>query len=95
MLLMTRGAVVLASMTLWTESLSLQAQGPAGTPPLPEGPGKLFVSTQCTGCHALDVAVSKRGSAEEWRGILRTMVERGATITDADAAVIVENGAIV
>ena len=43
---------------------------------------------QCVNCHALDVALSKRGTAEEWRGILRTMTERGATITDADAAMI-------
>ena len=88
MLLMTRGAVVLASMTLWTASLSLQAQGPAGTPPLPEGPGRSLVSAQCVNCHALDVALSKRATAAEWSAIVRTMVERGAAITDADATVI-------
>jgi cytochrome c5 len=80
-----RSAAVLAFAAIWP--LTLHAQG-SSAPALPEGPGKLLVSTQCTGCHALDVALSKRGSAEEWRGILRTMVERGATMTDADAAVI-------
>ena len=80
--------MVLAFLTLWTATLSLQAQGAAGTPPLPEGPGRSLVSMQCVNCHALDVALSKRGNAEEWRSIVKTMIERGATITDADAAVI-------
>ena len=88
MLQLTRSVVVIAGTTLFIGSLSLQAQGAAGAPPLPEGPGRSLVSMQCVNCHALDVALSKRGTAEEWRGILRTMVERGATITDADAAMI-------
>jgi cytochrome c5 len=84
----TRGVAVLACVTMWAGSLSLHAQGAGGAPPLPEGPGRSLVSMQCVTCHALDVALSKRGTAEEWRGILRTMTERGATITDADAAMI-------
>jgi len=46
------------------------------------------VSTQCVGCHALDVAVSKRGDVAEWSGIVKTMIERGASITGADTAII-------
>ena len=88
MLLLTRGAAVLACVTLWTASLSLQAQGAAGTSPMPEGPGRSLVSTQCANCHALDVALSKRGTPAEWSAILKTMIERGASITDADAAII-------
>ena len=89
MLLLTRGAAVLACVvTLGTASLSLHAQGAAGTPPMPEGPGRSLVSTQCVNCHALDVALSKRATMEEWSGIVKTMIERGASITDADAAII-------
>ena len=88
MLLLTRGAALLACVALWTASLPLHAQGAAGTPPMPEGPGRSLVSTQCVGCHALDVAVSKRGDVAEWSGIVKTMIERGAPITDADAAII-------
>ena len=88
MLHLTRGAAVLASMMLWTGSLALQAQGAASTPALPEGPGRLLVSMQCVNCHALDVALSKRGTRDEWSGIVKTMIERGAPITDADAATI-------
>lgn len=88
MLLLTRGAAVLACVTLATASLSLQAQGAAGTPPMPEGPGRSLVSAQCVNCHALDVALSKRGTTEEWSAIVKVMIERGAPITSADASAI-------
>jgi len=85
---LSRGAAVLASAILWTSSLPLHAQSAATAPALPEGPGKSLVSTQCVNCHALDVALSKRGTPAEWSAILKTMIERGAVITDADAAII-------
>ena len=88
MLLLTRGAAVLACVTLLTVSLSLQAQGAAGTSPMPEGPGRSLVSTQCGNCHALDVALSKRVTPGEWSAIVKTMIGLGAPITDADAAII-------
>ena len=88
MLLLTRGAAVLACVTLWTASLSLQAQGAARTSPMPEGPGRSLVSTQCVNCHALDVALSKRVTPGEWSAIVKTMIGLGARITDADAATI-------
>jgi cytochrome c5 len=84
---LTRGAT-LACVVLWTASLPVYAQGAAAIPALPDGPGKALVSAQCANCHALDVALSKRGTAAEWSGIIKTMVERGATFTDADAAVM-------
>jgi cytochrome c5 len=70
-------------------SLALHAQGAgerAGT--LPEGPGQPLVAAQCVGCHALDVALGKRGTADEWRATVQAMVDRGAPITNQDAAVI-------
>src|ERR1700704_3839354 len=88
MLLLTRGAAVLVCVTLWTASLPLQAQGAAATPPMPEGPGRSLVSTQCVNCHDLDVDLSKRATTVEWSAIVKTMVERGASFTDADTAII-------
>jgi cytochrome c5 len=79
--------IILGALIASTATLSLHAQGTA-PPTLPEGPGKSLVSTQCVNCHALDVALSKRGTRDEWAAILKTMGERGATITDADAAII-------
>jgi cytochrome c5 len=46
------------------------------------------VSAQCANCHALDVALSKRVTTDEWGAIVKVMIERGAPITDADASVI-------
>jgi len=46
------------------------------------------VSAQCANCHALDVAVSKRVTLDEWSTIVKTMIERGAPIADADAAIV-------
>src|SRR6266566_2153842 len=81
-------AITLSAITLWAATLPVHAQGSAETPPLPEGPGRALVSTQCVNCHALDVALSKRGTTGEWSAIVKTMVERGAPITDADTAII-------
>lgn len=81
-------AIILSAITLSIGAVSLHAQGAAATPSLPDGPGKSQVSAQCANCHALDVALSKRGTTAEWSAIIRTMVERGATITDADAAIV-------
>lgn len=80
--------IILSAIALSTATLSLHAQGAGATPTLPDGPGKALVSAQCANCHALDVALSKRGTPAEWSGIIKMMIERGATITDADAAVI-------
>jgi cytochrome c5 len=87
MFLLTRG-VALACVVLWTASLPVYAQEAVAIPALPDGPGKALVSAQCANCHALDEALSKRGTPAEWSGIIKMMTERGATITDADAAVI-------
>ena len=81
-------AIILSALIPWAATQSLHAQGAAATPPLPEGPGSSLVSTQCVNCHELDVALSKRGTRDEWSTILKTMAERGAMITDADAAII-------
>jgi cytochrome c5 len=56
---------------------------------LPEGKGKDLVATMCIGCHDLNTAVSKRGTTNDWRDTVNKMVERGAQIPSADAAVIV------
>jgi cytochrome c5 len=56
---------------------------------LPEGKGKDLVAAACVGCHDLSTAVSKRETMNEWRDTVNTMVERGAQISSADAAVIV------
>jgi mono/diheme cytochrome c family protein len=55
---------------------------------LPEGGGKALVATRCVGCHDLNTAVSRRGTAAEWRETITRMVERGAQIPAAESATI-------
>lgn len=88
MLLLTRAAAVFVCVALWTASLPLRAQGAAGTQGMPEGPGRSLVTTQCVGCHTLDVALSKVGTIDEWSATVNVMVELGAPITREDAAAI-------
>ena len=85
-----RGWRIILSAILYAAAVPLHAQGTAATPPLPEGPGRSLISAQCANCHALDVALSKRGTMAEWSAIVKTMIERGAPIADADAAIIAD-----
>lgn len=81
-----RAAVLLACVIIATSARGQTADERART--LPEGPGRSLVTTQCVGCHTLDVALAKRATAAEWRATVQVMVDRGARITDADAAAI-------
>ena len=56
---------------------------------LPDGPGKAQVMNVCGSCHAVEQAVSMRGSAKDWKDIVDLMVDRGASASDADLKTIV------
>jgi cytochrome c5 len=56
---------------------------------LPEGKGKDLVATACVGCHGLDVVVSRRATANDWRSTVNTMIDHGAQVSTGDAAVII------
>lgn len=87
MLLLIRAAALLLGVSCWAASLPLEAQTAEGrATTLPEGPGRSLVTAQCIGCHTLDIALSKRGTADEWRTTVQTMIDRGAPITTQDAA---------
>ena len=58
------------------------------TSTLPDGPGRALVAAQCASCHSLDETLSKRTTADRWRATVQEMVDRGAPITDPDAAAI-------
>jgi cytochrome c5 len=67
-------------------SLPAQAQPPAQTSGdiLPESPGKALVVSACTTCHQAEVVVAKRRTAAEWDEVIGKMVDRGATLSDAE-----------
>ena len=57
---------------------------------LPEGAGKEILEKQCSTCHTLEVIVSQRNDATEWKRLVMDMIDRGAEITDEQVPVVVE-----
>lgn len=57
---------------------------------LPEGNGKEAVQNNCTDCHSVERIKAQRLDEEGWDGILREMMETGASINPEDIQVIVE-----
>jgi mono/diheme cytochrome c family protein len=60
-----------------------------GDEKLPEGEGKALVEKTCSACHGVDTATSETHTEAEWKGVVATMVSRGAEGTDAEFATIV------
>lgn len=66
----------------------------AGAPDdeLPDGPGKKILQTSCSSCHDLTEVTKFRGyySKDQWRDIVKTMVEYGAKLQEGEAEILVE-----
>jgi hypothetical protein len=52
-------------------------------------PAKL-VQTACVGCHTLETVTKKQATKEEWRGIVKTMIEKGAALKPDEASQVTE-----
>ena len=76
-------AAVLALMTFWTAA-PVKAGAPGDE--LPEGAGKKVLLRACTTCHDLDEVTKFKGyySRAQWKDIVVTMKEYGATVDDAE-----------
>jgi hypothetical protein len=59
---------------------------------LPDGEGKRILMASCAGCHELDEVTKFRGyyTKEQWRDIVVTMVEYGATMKKGEDEVLVD-----
>lgn len=58
---------------------------------LPEGPGKSILQTRCTTCHALGELPKFRSyNRAEWRNLVVTMVDYGATLDEPEIDVLAE-----
>ena len=62
---------------------------PAFSQDLPDGPGKDLVMKVCTSCHGAENFTTKRNSKEEWRDVVKTMIEFGAEAKDEEVDIIV------
>jgi competence protein ComEA len=69
----------------------LSARGQANDD-LPDGEGKKILVASCTACHDLTEVTKFRGyyTRDEWRDIVRTMIEYGAKVQDNQVDVLVD-----
>ena len=59
---------------------------------LPDGDGKRILVTACTSCHDLKEVTKLRGfyTKEQWRDVVRTMIEYGADLKKGEDEVLVD-----
>lgn len=59
---------------------------------LPDGNGKKILQASCTACHDLTEITKFKGyyGHDDWRDIVKTMIEYGAKVSDSDADVLVD-----
>ena len=62
------------------------------TDDLPEGDGKKILQASCTACHDLTEVTKFKGfyTRDDWRDIVKTMIEYGATVKAGDVDVLVD-----
>jgi virginiamycin B lyase len=70
----------LAAVTLVSAPVLAQGRAKAPARPLPDGPGKALVETQCTTCHAVTMVTGMGHTPEEWKLTVERMVAAGADI---------------
>ena len=59
---------------------------------LPDGDGKTILQASCTACHDLTEVTKFKGfyTRDEWRDVVKTMVEYGAKVKASDVDVLVD-----
>lgn len=57
---------------------------------LPDGKGKDIVEAACDGCHGLDQIIGRAWSEEQWRTVLKKMIDKGAVLSDEEFKTVVE-----
>ena len=59
---------------------------------LPDGDGKKVLQASCTACHDLTEVTKFKGfyTRDDWRDVVKTMVEYGAKVKDGDVDVLVD-----
>jgi hypothetical protein len=100
-----RSAGLLAALLCgWVSIVHSQAQSLRGStadaPPVkadaaalaafPPHPSRAVVLRACVPCHAPELVVAKRRTAEEWDRVVATMIDRGAVATDDEQQQIFE-----
>jgi cytochrome c5 len=77
---------------LWITAVPAVSGGTAADDGLPDGPGKRILDASCTACHGLDEVTKFKGfyTRAQWRDVVVTMVDYGATVAPADVEVLAD-----
>ena len=75
-------ALAVLAVAAAVASLPAHAQAPAASPS--DDPGKALLASACTVCHQIEVVTSQHHTAADWEDIIGKMVDRGATLTEAE-----------
>jgi virginiamycin B lyase len=57
---------------------------------LPDGKGKEVVEAACDGCHGLDQIIGRAWSADKWRSVVKSMIDKGAVLSDDELKTVVD-----
>lgn len=92
--LLLAGLVLLALLAACGGSEPEPTQAPAADTPLPtEAPaadGLALLETRCVECHGVDRTTGATKTAAEWDQTVTRMIGKGAQLTEAEKAVLVE-----
>jgi cytochrome c5 len=72
------------------ETPSTSAAAAIGTNVFPAAPQRDLVVRTCAACHAPEIVVAKRHTADEWDDIIAKMVDRGAVANESEQQQILE-----
>ena len=91
------GVTILLIATLSATGLARVHAGeptraPQASDDLPDGDGKKILQVSCTACHDLTEVTKFKGfyTRDDWRDIVKTMVEYGAKVKPDDVEVLVD-----
>lgn len=78
-----------------TETPTPSAVAPSPEPTLSASPvlpadGATLLRERCTGCHGLERVEGTRKTPEEWEQTVDRMIRRGAKLSEAERAVLIE-----
>jgi hypothetical protein len=90
-ILITAGLVMLVVLVSCQSSSSQPTQAPAaggGAPALTDG--ATLLETRCSACHSADRPKQAKKTRDQWDQTVTRMIGKGAQLTDAEKAVLVD-----
>lgn len=52
--------------------------------------GKTLLESRCANCHDLDTVVNRKGTADEWKMVVDSHIQRGVELSSEEATVLVQ-----